>query len=77
MSGAYDSDMTGALRNPTLRRWLPVIVLPPILLLDGVLSQNGDPVGVLSVVIAYVATLPLVLLPRFGARVLDRFLRDC
>jgi signal transduction histidine kinase len=58
--------MTGALRNPTLRRWLPVIVLPPILLLDGVLSAQGDPVGVLSVVIAYVATLPLVLLPRFG-----------
>jgi signal transduction histidine kinase len=58
--------MTGALRNPTLRRWLPVIVLPPILLLDGVLSADGDPVGVLSVVIAYVATLPLVLLPRFG-----------
>ena len=27
--------MTGALRNPTLQRWLPVIVLPPILLLDG------------------------------------------
>ena len=74
MSGAYDSDMTGALRNPTLRRWLPVIVIPPVLLLDGVLSANGDPVDLLSVVIAYVATLPLVLLPRFGFFTLAPFL---
>src|SRR5918992_5033932 len=31
--------MAGAFRNPTLQRWLPVIVLPPILLLYGVLSE--------------------------------------
>ena len=58
--------MTGALRNPTVVRWLPVIVLPPILLLDGVLSAEGRPVGLLSIVVAYVATLPLVLRARLG-----------
>ena len=54
------------LRNPTVLRWLPVIVLPPILLLDGVLSEDGDAVDLLSVVFAYVAVLPLALLPRLG-----------
>jgi signal transduction histidine kinase len=58
--------MTGALRNQTLQRWLPVIVLPPILLLDGVLSQDGDPVDLLSVVLTYLAVLPLALRARFG-----------
>ena len=58
--------MTGPLRNDTLLRWLPVIVLPPILLLDGVLSEHGDRVDVLSVVFAYVATLPLALRSRLG-----------
>jgi signal transduction histidine kinase len=51
--------MTGALGNATLLRWLPVIVLPPVLLLDGVLSDKGDPVDLLSVVFAYAAVLPL------------------
>lgn len=54
------------LGNPTLQRWLPVIVLPPILLADGLLSEQGDAVDLLSVVFAYVAVLPLVLLPRLG-----------
>src|SRR3954453_21229067 len=58
--------MTGLLGSPTLRRWLPVIVLPPILLLDGLLSADGDPVGLLSVVFAYVAALPLVLRARLS-----------
>jgi signal transduction histidine kinase len=58
--------MTGALRNPTLLRWLPVIVLPPILLLDGILSEKGDPVDLLSVVLAYLAALPLALRTRLG-----------
>jgi signal transduction histidine kinase len=55
--------VTGVLRNPTLQRWLPVIVLPPVLLLDGLLSSNGDPVDLGSVALAYLATLPLVLRP--------------
>src|SRR5918992_5311945 len=58
--------MAGLLRNPTLMRWLPVIVLPPILLLDGVLSEKGDPVDLLSVVFAYIAVLPLALRARLG-----------
>ena len=58
--------VTGLLCNPTLLRWLPVIVLPPVLLLDGVLSAKGDPVDLLSVVFAYVAVLPLALRSRLG-----------
>jgi signal transduction histidine kinase len=58
--------VTGPLGNPTLLRWLPVIVLPPVLLLDGVLSEKGEPVDVLSVVFAYAAVLPLVLRERLG-----------
>jgi signal transduction histidine kinase len=58
--------MAGLLRNQTLLRWLPVIVLPPVLLLDGVLSEKGDPVDLLSVVFAYVAVLPLALRSRLG-----------
>jgi signal transduction histidine kinase len=58
--------VTGALGNPTLQRWLPVIVLPPVLLLDGVLSEKGDAVDLLSVVFAYVAVLPLALRDRLG-----------
>jgi signal transduction histidine kinase len=58
--------VTGALRNPTLQRWLPVIVLPPVLLADGLLSEEGDPVDLLSVVFTYVAVLPLALWPRLG-----------
>jgi signal transduction histidine kinase len=50
--------MTGLLANRTLLRWLPVIVLPPILLLDGSMSDKGiDPLGVLM---TYVLVLPLV-----------------
>jgi signal transduction histidine kinase len=58
--------VTGAVSNPRLLRWLPVIVLPPILLLDGALSGKGGPVDLLSVVVAYVAVLPLALQDRLG-----------
>jgi signal transduction histidine kinase len=58
--------VTGPLGNPTLLRWLPVIVLPPVLLLDGVLSEKGEPVDLLSLVLAYVAVLPLALRARLG-----------
>ena len=58
--------MPGAPANPTLQRWLPVIVLPPILLLDGLLSAEGDDVDLLSVVFAVLATLPLALRERLG-----------
>src|SRR3954470_4428163 len=52
--------MTGFLGSPTLQRWLPVIVLPPVLLLDGLLSAHGRPVDLLSVVFAYLAAAPLL-----------------
>jgi signal transduction histidine kinase len=58
--------VSGALSNPTLWRWLPVLAIPPVLLLDGVLSEHGDPVDLLSVVLAYVAVLPLALRERLG-----------
>ncbi|MEA2243091.1 MAG: hypothetical protein QOD24_2647 [Solirubrobacteraceae bacterium] len=58
--------MTDRLGNPTLVRWLPVIVVPPTLLLDGLLSATGHPVDLLSIVFAYLATLPLLLKPRLG-----------
>jgi signal transduction histidine kinase len=66
--------MAGALRNPTLQRWLPVIVLPPILLLDGLLSKDGPDVDLLSVVCAYAAVLPLVLRDRLGVFAMAPFL---
>jgi signal transduction histidine kinase len=53
-------------REALASRWLPVFVLPPILLLDGVLSDHGDPVDLLSVVIAIAATLPLALRDKLG-----------
>ena len=58
--------MIGTLRSPTLQRWLPVIVLPPVLLADGLLSEKGDPVDLLSVVFTYLAVLPLTLRARLG-----------
>jgi signal transduction histidine kinase len=47
--------------NPTLHRWLPVLILPPIMLVDGLLSDKPDQdIDALSVVVTYVAVLPLV-----------------
>src|SRR3712207_6664519 len=58
--------MTGTLRNPTLQRWLPVVVLPPILLLDGLFLEHSGGVEPTSVLTAIAATLPLALRDRFG-----------
>jgi signal transduction histidine kinase len=59
--------MPGLLANPTFQRWLPVVVVPPILLLDGLLSTKpGSDPGLLGVLCAYVAVLPLVLRERLG-----------
>jgi len=47
--------------NPTLHRWLPVLVLPPVLILDGLLSEkDGGELDWLGVVVTYIAVLPLV-----------------
>src|SRR3712207_9084521 len=58
--------VTGVLANPTVQRWLPVGVLPPVLLLDGLLSKDAVGVDLLSVLFAYVAVLPLALRERLG-----------
>lgn len=59
--------VTGLLANPTFQRWLPVIVLPPILLLDGLLStKTGTDPSLFDVVCAYAAVLPLALRERLG-----------
>ena len=52
--------------NPTLQRWLPVLVLPPILLLDGLLTDDGKDVDALDVLLTYIAVLPLVWRARLG-----------
>jgi len=58
--------VTGLLASPRVQRWLPVAVLPPVLLLDGLLSEGYGDVDVLSVVVAYAAVLPLALRERLG-----------
>jgi signal transduction histidine kinase len=58
--------VTGVLRSETFQRWLPVIVLPPILLLDGALASGGNQIDLLSVVLAYVAVLPLLFREQLG-----------
>ena len=41
--------------------WLPVLVVPPVLVADAALSVQGKPIGVVNVLSAFVACLPLVL----------------
>src|SRR5690606_24655816 len=59
-------EVTAVVDRAKLERWLPLVVLPPILLLDGLLSEKGPDVTLLSVPIAYVAVLPLALRERLG-----------
>jgi signal transduction histidine kinase len=52
-------------RKPRFWAWLPVVVLPPVLVLDAVLSpEHGKDVTVVSVLAAVVACLPLVIRER-------------
>jgi len=47
--------------NSTLQRWPPVLVLPPVLLVDGWLGDKpGQDVDALGVVVTYIAVLPLL-----------------
>ena len=39
--------------------WLPVAVVPPILIVDAAVSQSGKPITVVSVLAAFVGCLPL------------------
>ncbi|MGI8623125.1 MAG: sensor histidine kinase [Solirubrobacteraceae bacterium] len=48
-------------RNAAIVAWLPVGVLPPLLVLDAALTTDGPPVTVVAVLAAVVGCLPLVL----------------
>jgi hypothetical protein len=53
-------------RSPRLRAWLPVAVLPPILVAEALLSDKGPDVTAFGLVAAVVGCLPLVLRERLG-----------
>jgi len=58
-------------RNARFWAWLPVAVLPPVLVLDAALSRHpGKPVTVVGVLAAVVACLPLVVRRRLRFAVL-------
>jgi signal transduction histidine kinase len=46
--------------------WLPVVVLPPVLLVDGALSAEGPAISMLGVLAAIVGCLPLLLRRRLS-----------
>jgi signal transduction histidine kinase len=46
--------------------WLPVAVVPPVLVLDAALSSSGKPITLVSVLAAFVGCLPLVLRRRLS-----------
>ena len=46
--------------------WAPVGVLPPVLVLDAVLSESGKPLTVLNLACAVIACVPLALRRRIG-----------
>ena len=55
-----------AASSPLLIDWLPVLVLPPVLVLDAALSVRGKPIDVLNVLAAFAGCLPLVLRRRLS-----------
>ncbi len=48
-------------RSPAVLDWLPVLLVPVVLVIDAALSAQGKPIGVVNVVCAFVASLPLAL----------------
>jgi signal transduction histidine kinase len=59
--------MGGAVAARLLRTvWLPVVVLPPVLVLDGALSDGGPAITVLGVLAAVAGCLPLLLRRRLS-----------
>ncbi|MGH2894083.1 MAG: sensor histidine kinase, partial [Solirubrobacteraceae bacterium] len=46
-------------RSPVVLDWLPVLLVPVVLVIDAALSAQGKPIGVVNVVSAFVASLPL------------------
>src|SRR5215213_861270 len=63
MSGAVVDRLA---RSPALRAWLPVAVLPPILVAEALLTEHGPDVTAFGLVAAVVGCLPLVLRARLG-----------
>ena len=63
MSGAVLDRLAS---SPTFRAWLPVAVLPPILLADSLISAEGPDITVVGVLASVVGCLPLVLRSRLG-----------
>jgi signal transduction histidine kinase len=52
--------------SPAARAWLPVAVLPPVLVADSLISADGPGVTAFGVLAAVVGCLPLVLRSRLG-----------
>jgi signal transduction histidine kinase len=48
-------------RSPVVQDWLPVLVVPVVLIIDAGVSSYGKPIGVVGVLAAFVACLPLAL----------------
>jgi signal transduction histidine kinase len=63
MSGAVLARLAS---SPAARAWLPVAILPPILLADSLISAEGPDITVFGVLAAFVGCLPLVLRSRLG-----------
>jgi signal transduction histidine kinase len=48
-------------RSPVILDWLPVLLVPIVLVIDAALSSQGKPIGVVNVLAAFVASLPLAI----------------
>jgi signal transduction histidine kinase len=57
-------------RNPAFWAWLPVVVLPPVLVLNAALSEGGPAITPLRVLATVVACVPLVIRRRVGIAVM-------
>ncbi len=61
---------SSAARFKLVLAWYPVVVVPPVLLVDAAVSATGKPITALGVLAAIVSCLPLVLRRRVPFRVL-------
>jgi signal transduction histidine kinase len=53
-------------RDVAVMDWLPVLVLPPVMIADAAITASGKPITVLGVVATFVGTAPLVLRRRLS-----------
>ena len=47
--------------SPALHDWLPVLLVPIVLIIDAAISAQGEPLGVVNVLAAFVGSLPLAI----------------